>query len=110
MLRLLLLLALLTLAVGCTRRPTPEQCQEICWKFNELTFWETFEAETADFSKDEKEKARAERKVLWDEIKERAFDPGLRNCITGCKRGGELSQVDCMQKAETGAAAKLCFK
>ena len=105
----LLILASLALGAGCKKRPTPEQCLEMCWKFNELSFWDTFEKETADLTDGQRDKARAEQQEAWDAMKDRAFDPGLKNCITSCKRGGDVDQVLCMDEAKTAADARACF-
>jgi len=99
-----------TSLAGCKQRPTPEQCEDLCWKYNELHFWEKFEAQSADFTPQAKEEARAARQKVWDDMKARSFDPGLKNCVTECKRGGEAKQVPCMEKAETAKAARACLE
>ncbi len=98
------------IVAGCARRPTPEQCQEICWKYNELNYWQAFEDRTKDLGPAEKESAREASQKAWDDIEGRNFDPGLKNCITSCKRGGKASMVECMEKAESAAAARVCLK
>jgi hypothetical protein len=99
----------LLLAAGC-KKPTPDECREICWKFNELAFWDAFEVEAAELSPEEKAEARAEREEVWAEIKDRAFDSGLNNCIVNCRDQGKQSQVPCVRAAETAAAARACFE
>lgn len=93
---------------GC-KKPDPEACKEICWKFNKLAFWEQFDKETENLSAVDKEKARKERQKVWDEIKDRTFNPGFSNCVTNCVDEGSKSQVACVRKADTADAARACF-
>jgi hypothetical protein len=107
--RLLLLLALAFAAtLAACEHPTAEQCQRMCWRFNELGFWERFEAEARDLSPEKREALRAERKKTWAEMSSRKFDPRLENCIRDCRRGASPDDAACVEKARTTAEAREC--
>lgn len=101
------ILAITGLASAC-QRPTAEQCERLCWRFNELGFWEAFEAETASLAPDAREKLRAERQKTFSEMRARKFDPGLDNCRRDCRRGASPDDVDCVERARTTAQAREC--
>jgi hypothetical protein len=92
---------------GC-QRPTIEQCERLCWRYNELKFWEKFEADAAELAPDAREKLRAERKKVWEEMRAREFDPGLENCIRACRRASSPKDVKCVDEAKTSAQAEDC--
>jgi hypothetical protein len=107
----LLTAALLALAVelaGC-QRPTGEQCERLCWRSNELNFWQKFDLETRDKPPAEVEKLRAERRKTWDEMKAREFDPGLENCVRECRRSASVDDVACVERATTAEQAAACL-
>jgi hypothetical protein len=107
--RLLLALTLAAAAaLAACEHPTEEQCHRICWRYNELAFWERFEAETRDKPAEEREALRAERKKIWDEMSARKFDPRLENCVRDCRRGASPDDVPCVEKARTTAEARQC--
>jgi len=106
---LALALLLLAGAPGC-QRPTPEQCERLCWRYNELQFWDAFEKEVAGLPPAEVERRRAERRKAWEEIKAREFDPGLENCVRDCRRGSDPDQAACVDKATTAAEARACLE
>jgi hypothetical protein len=96
-----------SLASGCDR-PEYESCRKLCWRYVELQFWESFDAETAGMPVDEKAKARAEREELWNEMKNREHDPGRDNCVDACRRDGKKSDIACVMAAKTFAEARAC--
>jgi hypothetical protein len=95
-------------AVSGCERPTAEQCERMCWRINELHFWERFEREDKNKDPAAREQLRAERQKLWAEMKARKFDPGLENCLKDCRRGAYPSDVECVEKARTAAQATDC--
>lgn len=82
----------------------------MCWRVNELHFWERYEAEAKNLAPSDREKLRAERQEDWAEMKARKFDPGLENCVKDCRRGGYPSDLDCVEKARTAKQAADCVK
>jgi hypothetical protein len=110
--RLLLALTLAAtagLAAAACQRATVEQCERLCWRYNELGFWEAFEAEAARLAPDAREKLRAERVKSWAEMKARKFDPGLENCLRDCRRSASPDDLACVERARTVAEAKRCL-
>ena len=107
--RLLLILALAGApALAACEHPTAEQCQRICWRYNELAYWERFEAEAREKTPDERENLRAQRQKEWDELSARKFDPRLENCVRDCRTGASPDDVACVEKARTTAEARKC--
>ncbi len=107
--RLLLPLVLAAAAaLAACEHPTAEQCQRMCWRYNELAYWERFEAEAKDKTAEEREKLRAERQKTWTEMAARKFDPRLENCVRDCRRGASPDDVACVEKARTTAEARDC--
>lgn len=107
--RLLLLLALAFAAVlAACEHPTAEQCQRMCWRYNELAYWERFETESKNLTAEEREKLRAERVKTWAEMSSRKFDPRLENCVRDCRRGASPDDVACVEKARTTHEAHEC--
>ena len=102
------LLALVGLA-GC-QKPSPEQCDRLCWRYNELAFWERFEVEARNLAPDERDKQHADRQKTWAEMKARRFDPGLENCMRECRSSGSTDDVACVERAHTLAEAKDCVE
>jgi hypothetical protein len=102
------LLALAALA-GC-QRPSAEQCERICWRYNELAFWERFEVEARNLAPEARDKLRAERQKTWADMKARKFDPGLENCLRECRSGGSPDDVACVERARTEADARECLE
>jgi hypothetical protein len=105
-----LALLLLVLLPAACQRPNAEQCERLCWRFNELHFWEAFEKEAESLTPAAREALRAERQEAWDEMKTREFDPGLENCVRDCRKAGKPDEVDCVERAESSAAAKKCLE
>ena len=101
------LLAFAAALAGC-QRLTAEQCEHICWRHNELSYWERYEAEAAGLAPDARAGLRAEREKTWREMRARPFDPGLENCLKDCRRGGYPSDLECVEKARTAAQAADC--
>ena len=107
--RAAVLLCLLTVAVAC-RRATPEQCDKLCMRYNELGYWERFEKDAAALAPEARDALRAERQKQWDEIVKREFDPGRENCVKECRRSAKPEDIECVEGAKTLAAAKDCLK
>lgn len=105
----LLLVFMVLVATGCDRADK-EQCERLCWRYNELHYWDAFEKETADMEPEAKKALRAERQAKWDEMRKREFDPGLDNCLKDCRRSASPDDVECVEKAQSAAAAKKCLK
>jgi hypothetical protein len=109
----ILIAALLAIATASTlascRRATGEQCERVCWRSNELAYWERFDAEAANLGADAREKLRAERQQKWAEMRARPFDPGLDNCVRQCRRGATPDDVACVERASTAAEAADCL-
>lgn len=106
--RWLFALVLISLAaVGCNK-PDYESCRQLCWRYAELHFWEKFDKETADLSPEDREKARAEREELWNEMKNRKLDPGQENCVTSCRNAAKKGDIACVMAAKTAAEARAC--
>ena len=108
MVRAAVLLCLIAAAAGC-RRATPEQCDTLCMRYNELGFWDRFEKEAASLEPDAREKLRAERQKEWGDLAKREFDPGRENCIKECRRSVGPEEVKCVDEAKSLAAAKDCL-
>ena len=102
-----LLTAVASLA-GC-QRLTGEQCDELCWRYNEVSFWQRFEGETRGLGPAERGKLRAEREKIWTEMKARKFDPGLENCIRECRRSATPDDLACVERAKTAEQAGDCL-
>lgn len=104
-------LALSALAlVGCNRL-TPEQCDHICWRVNELGYWERFEKDASALAPD----ARAALKVQWEERwaaerNKKELNLGLDNCVKECRRAANAEDIACVDKATTFAAAQACLQ
>jgi hypothetical protein len=107
--RAVLLLSVLAAALGCSRA-SPEQCDALCLRYNELHYWETFETEAAALAPDAREKLRAERQKEWTAIAAREFDPGRANCVKECRRSAGPKEVKCVEAAKTVAEAKKCLE
>jgi hypothetical protein len=107
--RVLILVLLLVSLAGC-QRMSAEQCQKICWRFNELAFWERFEKEAAGLEPEARDKLKAERQALLEQIRAREDDPGRDNCLKECRRAAKPDDVACVEKATTSAAAQACLK
>jgi hypothetical protein len=107
MLRFLVVGALL--AVGC-QRVSPQECEKICWRFNELAFWEKVAVEGKELPPDGRERLKLARQKEWDAIRKREFDPGLENCVKECRRAARPDDVACVEKATTSEAAQACLK
>lgn len=109
MFRAAVLLSLLAAAAGC-RRATPEQCDKLCMRYNELGYWDRFDKDAAGLDAAAREKLRAERQKEWDEIARREFDPGRENCVKECRRAAKPEDIECVDGATTLAAAEACLK
>jgi hypothetical protein len=107
--RVVVFLALLAVTAGC-RRASPEQCDALCMRYNELGYWDRFEKETAALAPDAREKLRAERQKEWGEIAKREFDPGRENCVKECRRAAKPEDIKCVEGATTLEAAKACLE
>jgi hypothetical protein len=107
--RLLLLVAPLLLAAAC-QRVSGEECEKVCWRFNELSFWEKVAEEGKDLPPDGRARLKAERQKDWEALRKREFDPGLENCVKECRRAARPEDVACVDKATTAAAAQACLK
>lgn len=105
----LALAALLLVAASC-QRLSVEECETICWRFNELAFWERVEAEGKDLPPDGRERLRAEKQKEWEAMKKREFDPGRENCVKECRRAARPEDVECVKKAASSQAAQACLK
>jgi hypothetical protein len=105
----LLLACAAAVAAGACQRPTAEQCARICWRSNEIGFWERFETEARNLAPAKRDELRAERQKIWNEIKARKFDPLLENCLKECRRSGAAGDVECVEKARTVAQIKDCL-
>lgn len=104
----LILAALLALTVAGCQRLTGEQCDRLCWRYNEIAFWERFEAEAGRLAPAEREKLRAERQAVWNEMKARKFDPMLENCLRDCRRSASPEVLACVERAKTSEQAAEC--
>ena len=100
---------LLVLFLAACSRPTPEQCDKLCRRYNELHFWDRFEKDAAGLAPDAREKLRADRQKELDEINAREFDPGRENCVKECRRSAGRDEVTCVEAAKTGPEAKACL-
>lgn len=107
--RLLFLVAAALLVAAC-QRMSGEECEKICWRFNELSFWEKVEAEGKGLPPDGLARLKAERQKQWEELRKREFDPGLENCVKECRRAARPEDVACVEKATSAAAAQACLK
>ena len=105
-----LVLVLFLASLAACQRMSAEQCQKICWRFNELAFWERFEKEAAGLAPEARDKLRAERQAQLEEIRTREDDPGRDNCLKECRRAAKPEDVACVEKATTSAAAQACLK
>jgi hypothetical protein len=103
-----LLCLLVATTLGC-RRATPEQCDTLCMRYNELAFWDRFEKDAAALAPDARDKLRAERQKEWTDLSARDFDPGRENCVKECRRAASPEEVKCVEKSKSLAAAKDCL-
>lgn len=101
--------ATLAAAAGACQHPTGEQCERLCWRYNELRYRERFEREAAGLAPDARERLRAERQKAWAAMRARPFDPGLENCMRRCRAAASPDDVDCVQRATTSAQADDCL-
>ena len=108
--RAVVLLSLATAALFACNRPSPEQCDKLCRRYNELHYWERFEKDAAGLAPSARDKLRAERQAEWDAIAAREFDPGRENCVKQCRRAAKRDDVTCVEEAQTAAAAKECLE
>jgi len=97
------------LSVAACRHPTGEQCEVLCWRYNWLQYWERFEAEAARLSPDGRAALRAEREKTWSEMRARTFDPGLENCVRGCRGGAPPDAPACVERSTTKDEAQRCL-
>ena len=104
-----LLIAAAALLAAC-QHVSGEDCEKICWRFNELSFWEKVAEEGKMLPPDGRERLVAQRKVDWEAMKKREFDPGLENCVKECRRAARPEDVECVAKARTAAVAQACLK
>ena len=93
---------------GC-KKPQPEQCDRICWRYFELSFWDRFEQSVAGKPPDEVAKLRAAKEAEWTAFKEQPQNKNRDNCVMDCRANGSVDDVECIDKAETFAAAKACL-
>lgn len=104
-----LLVAAAALLTAC-QRVSGADCEKICWRFNELTFWEKAAEEARTLPPDGRQRLMDQRKKDWEAMRRREFDPGLENCIKECRRAARPEDVACVEKATTAAAAQACLK
>jgi hypothetical protein len=104
-----LLIAAAALLAAC-QRVSGEDCEKVCWRFNELSFWEKVDQEAKSLPPEGRERLIAQRKQDLEAMKKREFDPGLENCIKECRRAAKPEDVECVAKAKTAAAAQACLK
>ncbi len=107
MLRLLIAAALL---LAACQRVSGEDCEKICWRFNELSYWEKAAEDGKALPPDGRERLMAQRKQDLEAMKKRDFDPGLENCVKECRRAAKPEDVECVAKAKTSVAAQACLK
>ena len=104
-------LALSALALAGCNRLTPEQCEHICWRVNELGYWERFEEEARGSAPDARAALKAQWERRWTERRNKKdFDPGLDNCVRECRRAANPEDVPCVDQATTFAAAQACLQ
>ena len=96
------------LSLAACRHPTGEQCEALCWRYNELHYWERFEKDAQGLTAGAREGLRAERQAAWDDMKKRGFDPGLENCVRECRRSASPDAPACIEKSRTTAQADRC--
>jgi len=104
-----LLIAAAALLAAC-QRVSGEDCEKICWRFNELAFWEKVADESKVLPPDGRERLMVQRKKDWEAMRKREFDPGLENCVKECRRAARPEDLACVDKAKTAAAAQACLK
>lgn len=104
-------LVLSALVLPACKRLTPEQCEHICWRVNELDYWERFEDEARALAPDARAKLRAEWEQRWTaERSKTELNQGLDNCVKECRRAAKPEDVPCVDRATTHAAAQACLK
>ena len=104
-------LALSALVLPACQRPTPEQCDHICWRVNELGYWERFENEARSLAPDARAALKAEWDKRWTEGRNKqTLDTGLDNCVKECRRAAHPDDVACVDRATTFAAAQACLQ
>jgi hypothetical protein len=111
--RRFLLAALLGAALtslGCHQRPSPEQCDTLCWRFAELEFWSAFDKQAEGLGDEDRATLKAQRQTEWDELRKATDNKGRDNCVMACRRNGEPKQVACVTKATTVSEAEACMK
>ena len=59
----LIAVATLLLAAAC-QGPSKEDCERLCWRYNELQFWSAFETQAKDLSPADRVTLKAERRRL----------------------------------------------
>ena len=94
---ILLILPLLSAtAAGCSR-PNVVQCEQLCKRFSELSYFEQGDDE--------------QRRAAWEKMQsEPAFVKQLDNCVTQCRfEGGTKQMVACVEAAQTAAQARSCM-
>jgi hypothetical protein len=104
----LLALAMASCLSAC-RHPTGEQCEVLCWRYNELQYWERFEVDARARTPDARAALRAEREKTWSEMRARTFDPGLENCVRACRRSAPPDAPACIEQSRTKAQADRCL-
>jgi hypothetical protein len=105
----LVVAACLTLSLAACGRPSHEECVRLCWRYNELQYWDRFERDAAALDPEARAALKTERQRSWDEQRKQDADKGRDNCVTGCRQGGKRSQVACVDKAKTAAEAVACL-
>jgi hypothetical protein len=103
------LLAAVAVSQSSCQRPSGEQCERLCWRYNELNYWKQFDAETRELAPDARAKRRSEREKEWAAMRARNFDPGLDNCVRNCRRSASPGDVECVEKATTAEQAADCL-
>jgi hypothetical protein len=106
-LRLLVVAAAL---LSACQRVSPQDCEKICWRSNELAFWEKAAEDGKALAPEARQRLLDERKQKWAAMRKLEFDPGLENCIKECRRAARPEDVACVEKATTAAAAQACLK
>src|SRR5690349_21728937 len=104
MLRQVVLGSLLALATTACQRPSPLDCERLCWKYAELQYWAAFEQQARDLSPADREALRGERASEWKALRDQPQNHGRDNCMVACRRSGTTAHVACVEKATTAAA------
>ena len=88
---------LLLLSVPACRKPTGDECRELCERFAELSYFDNH--------------PEPEAKTGWEEVKKRdIYTKQLDNCVMQCRfEGGTKDQVACVKNAKTGEEARACL-